>query len=386
MFSIERTSDIQALWSNADQWNALAGGVPFRETSWLRPWWQHFGNGQEAYVLVARDDQRAIRGILPMFRPAESPQTLAMIGNGRTCSDYVSVLAAPDDGERIAHEMGNYLATTATDRYHGWSTMQIDGIVAGDQPMEALARSLQAAGATVHGRSRMHTWYKPRLESWDEHLKYFGKTQRRKMRRWSEKVEQTPGLEKVVASSVAEVQVMLDALIDLHQRRWNNAGEPGSYADQKFRSFVCESAKDFFLRDRLHLPTLTRDKQIIGAELHLLGGNRRLYCYSSGYDLDAAEIEPGRILNVETLLDLYRRDCQGIDFLRGDEPYKQRMAAQARPVIQLRVAAPGFVSRVRDSAWRAGFEMKQWIRTRSGRTPVAVIDIAGRTSAAKAVV
>ena len=221
----------------------------------------------------------------------------------------------------------------------------------------------------------MHTWYKPRSESWDDHLKGFGKTQRRKFRRWSEVIDSTEGLSKVIAQSTDEVDELLDSLIELHQRRWNADGQPGTYADPMVRDFVVASSQDFFLRDRLRLSALCHDGRAIGGELHFVGGDNRLYCYSSGYDLDSASIEPGRILNVETLLDLYRCDYAGIDFLRGDEPYKKRMAAESRRVIQLRVGAPGFVSRVLDSAWRARFEVKQWLRTRTGRDPINVVDI-----------
>ena len=141
MFQIECTPDIQSLLDDTETWNSLAGGVPFRETSWLGPWWSHFGTHSEAHVLVARDQDEQVRGLLPLYRPAENPHSLAMIGDGRACSDYVSVLAAPHDAEQIAEEFAVVLAATASDRWLGWSSIEIDGIVEGDKPMEAFCNS-----------------------------------------------------------------------------------------------------------------------------------------------------------------------------------------------------------------------------------------------------
>ncbi len=351
MLHLDISHHLDALLADEPLWNALAGGVPFRETSWLAPWWRHFGAGKEAFVLIARDDQNTIRGLLPLYRCSDrsSGRTLSMIGDGDACSDYASVLAAADDAVEVAREMGRFLAHCAADHDNGWDMISIDGVVEGDRPMAAFASALKASGGSLHAQSRMSTWFKPTDASWDDHLKHFGKTQRRKMRRWSEKIDSTPGLERLAAQSPEQVDELLDAMIALHQRRWTDAGQLGTYADPAFREFVRESAHDFFRRDRLYLPAIAINGRVIGGELHLVGGNRQLYCYSSGYDIDSADLEPGRILCVETLLHLYRGKLAGIDYLRGDEPYKERMAATPRRVFHFarshRPGCPACVTR-----------------------------------------
>ncbi len=372
MFRIEISQDIQSLFADEDCWNKLAGGVPFRETSWLRPWWNHFGTPGEAYVVIAKDDDGVTRGILPLFRSADCHRHLEVVGGGQACSDHASILVQRDDVAEVARSMAEYLADHASDSQWGWDTISIDGVVDGDQPMAEFSKAIEEAGAALHAQSRMSTWFKPSDDSWDEHLKHFGKTQRRKMRRWSERIDKTDGLEKSIVDRLDDVQDALDSLIDMHQRRWNAEGEPGSYADAEFAAFVRDSADDFFRRGRLYLPTLSMDDKVIGGELHFIGGDNRLYCYSSGYDIDSAELEPGRILCVETLLELYRRDLAGIDYLRGDEPYKKRMAATPTRIFHLRVIAPTLLPRLRHAAWCAGFELKQWVRRHTGRKPIEV--------------
>jgi CelD/BcsL family acetyltransferase involved in cellulose biosynthesis len=221
----------------------------------------------------------------------------------------------------------------------------------------------------------MSTWYRAVDASWDDHLKTFGKTQRKKMRRWCEKVEQTDGLKKILPESAEQVDLLLDALIQLHQQRWTDAGQPGSYADPVFREFIHQASRDFFRRGRLHLPTLQLDQKTIGGELHFVGEDQRLYCYSSGYDIQSAELEPGRILAAETLRDLYRMGLEGIDYMRGDEPYKQRMSASPARLFRFRVIAGAWLPRLRHAAWCTQFELKQWVRRQTGRRPLEVADL-----------
>ncbi len=377
MLHIKITRDLDSLLADSDRWNTLARGVPFRESHWLAPWWREFGEGKQAHVLVACDDAGIIRGLLPLYREIEGGpgRTLSMIGDGDACSDYVSLLARDDEAVEVGEAFGKYLALTASDETSGWDLIDIDGVVEGDAPMAALARGLKIGGSALHTQSRMSTWYKPRDASWDEHLKHHGKTQRRRMRRWSEKISPEGGMTKRVAESDDHVDELLNALIEMHQRRWNEAGEPGSYADPRFRSFISDAAKRFCRCGQLYLNALVHEGRIIGAEFNLIGANRILYSYSAGYDLDAADLEPGRVLGVDTLLELYRGPYEALDYMRGDEEYKKRMSTGSRRLLRLRAVAPTWLPRLRHAAWWTQFEVKQWVRRRAGRRPVDVLDI-----------
>jgi CelD/BcsL family acetyltransferase involved in cellulose biosynthesis len=376
MYRIERTADLASLLDDTGSWTRMAGGIPFREAAWLRPWWDHFAAGRDAYTLVARDDEQNICGVLPLYLAdaASRSRTLRMIGDGDAYSDYVSVLAVQGQETAIAAAMAEFLVDHASDADDGWEFIDIDGVIEDDPGMIALARTLSERGASLHAQSRMSTWFKPRDENWDEHLKHFKKTQRRQMRRWSERIEHTEGLELHHASNLPEVHRDLDQVIEMHQRRWNEVGEPGSFADANFRSFMHDAAARFFEHGQLHLSLLRYDDKPIAGDVNLIGGNRRMYCYSAGYDIDSAELEPGRILMVEAIKYMYSEDIAGIDHMRGDEPYKRRMGAIPSRVLRVLVAAPTFWPQLCHAAWWTGFEVKQWMRRRTGRAPIAVVD------------
>lgn len=375
-YQIEVERQLEPFFAEPRSWDSLAGGVPFRETAWLAPWWRHLSQGRQAHLLVARKPSGQICGLLPLYQSSLSgPRTLSMLGDGDACSDHVSVLARPDEAIRVAKAFGHFLGETASDSQNGWDLIDIDGIVEGDQAMSTFAAALKSTGSSLHTVSRMHTWFKPTDESWEEHLKRHGKTQRRRMRRMTEKIGPDGCFDRFVAETESDVDQLLSSLIDMHQHRWHSVGEPGSYADAGFRGFMFDTAKEFLKRGRLYLNLLQHAGRDIGAEINFIGENRILYCYSAGYDLESADLEPGRLVNIDTLQQLYRADLAGIDYMRGDEEYKKRLSTSSRRILRLRAVSPALLPRLRHAAWCTGFEVKQWMRKRTGRLPIETPDI-----------
>jgi CelD/BcsL family acetyltransferase involved in cellulose biosynthesis len=382
MFTIDHTRELTELLADAAVWNRLAMGIPFRETSWLRPWWHCNGREDGAFVLVANNGEGCIEAILPLYRTGAGGggRVLSMIGDGPACSDYVSGLARPGRTGAIGRTMGKRLAQLAGHAEHGWEMIDIDGVCDGDAFLLGLARGLRDGGATLHLQSRVHTWFRPAEATWDAHIKSHGKTQRRKLRKWSRLQQQCPQIEHRVASNRDEARLWLEEVIRLHQRRWTGSGQCGSFADPRFVQFIREAAEDFFERDRLYLPTLQINGRVISGEIHFVGGDRRLYFYSGGFDPDHASLEPGRALHVRTWMHVYEDRLAGIDYLRGDETYKKRTGATPSRVLRIRAISPHWLSRLKHAAWCTSFELKQWMRRQTGRPPVDVIDIQTATS------
>ncbi len=370
MFTIEFSNDIDRWFDDPTTWNRLAGGMPFRETSWLRPWWNTIGRGRRAHLMIARDDAGDVRGLMPLYICGETG-TLSMIGDGEACSDHVSVLANPADAVAIGAAMGTALTKSHNDKMFGWNFIEIDGVVEGDAAMMAFASALNQGGCRLHGISRMSIWHRHASPTWNDHLMSHGKTQRRQLKKWAQLLD---SVEKVIARTEAEVDELLGHLIAMHQRRWNEAGERGSFASEQICEFISQSARDFLRRDRLYLAVLKHQGSVIAGELKLVGGNGVLYSYSAGYDVEFAAMEPGRLMCVDGMLEMYRRGCVGIDFLRGDEVYKTRLANDSRRLLRVRAVSPAMLPRLRHTGWRVGFAAKQWLRKRCGRPLIEIVD------------
>ena len=369
MFDIQIENDLSAVETLG--WDTLSGGVPFRTADWLIPWFENIGKGHSPAVVTVRRDGRLVGG-LPLYRIGGG-RTWATMGDGNACTDYTSVLACPDEAPAIGEAIGTFLARTATRSGDaGWDTLRIDGVVGDDPAMTSLMRGLRDAGAGVHASSRLSTWRRPAEADWEAHLKRHSKTRRRKMRRMSERFDGDGEFGRVIADGDDQIRWALDAVIDLHQRRWVGDGEAGSFANPDFRNFVIASTLRMGRSGRLRLVVMTRDGEPIGGDLTFVGDDRVLYCYSAGYDPDHADAEPGRVLMVDMFRAMYGEGYAAVDFMRGDETYKQEYATVSRPVYQIRAFAPSPVNRVRFVAFETAFGLKQLYRTTVGSNPASV--------------
>ncbi|KAA1257599.1 hypothetical protein LF1_00870 [Rubripirellula obstinata] len=373
MPTLEIIEDLSGLLEDRLSWDRLACGIPFRQTAWLEPWWNFLAKDCQATVLTARDEQGELIGAFPLYRKPGT-RTLCALGDGEACTDHVSILARPEQSEEIATAFGRHLASNSSHSRHGWDLIDIDGVVEGDKAMAAFAKGLKESGSQLHAGSRMSTWFKPADSDWQEHIKHHGKTQRRRMRRWSEKIDDDPDISRTIAVTESEVKTLLNTIIDMHQKRWNAAGEPGSYSDPNFRDFMHETCRQFLLQGQLHLSGLSFQGQIIAGDINFIGQNRVLYCYSTGYDTNFSELEPGRLLCVDGLREMYRSSLTGVDFMRGDESYKARFTTESRKLYRVRAVAPTLLPRLRHAVWATGFEVKQWMRRRTGRQEILVND------------
>lgn len=377
MYQIERVSDVQSLWADPTAWDSLSGGVPLRETAWLRHWWAAYGAGRQAYVVTARDADGVLCGVLPMYRldSNRDGRTLCAMGDGITCTDHFSVLARAGDAAAIAAQMGRWLARVSRNPQDGWDLLDLDGIVGGDASAASLDEALRGEGAISHATSRMSTWFHAAEGTWSDYLSRLNKQRRRKVRRRYERLEEIEGLECHRAATLGEVQVGIDTVIALHQRRWTEVGERGSFADCRSRDFLHSAAQDFFSRRQLDLTWLTLHGEPLSGEVRIIGRDRIMYIYCTGVDTRHAKLEPGHLLNIQALLQVYENGLGGVDYLRGDESYKHHLMATPRPLIRLRVVAPALVPRLRHAAWRTGFEFKQFLRRRTGRIPLRTLSL-----------
>jgi CelD/BcsL family acetyltransferase involved in cellulose biosynthesis len=371
MLKIEVLGTVETLRHEIDAWRAIAGGVPFRDPDWVLPWWDHLGGPHTPAMVTARDDAGTLRGLMPLYR-RHGGRTLAAMGDGNTCSDHLTVLAAADECVEVARQIGAYLGQIACDPNLGWDVIDFDGAVEGDPSIAAWIDGLRSAGCATHASSRMSLWVKPKDASWDEHLKHHGKTQRRRMRQWCNIVQKNIGVQLVTPTSSEQASEAVSQTIAVHQKRWNEVGQPGSFADASTRQFIEQAFLNFYRRGKTYLPRLFADDKVVAGELSLIGDNQVMYCYSSGYDTAAEELEPGRLLCISALDQMYSSDIVAVDFMRGDEAYKDRFATDSRRVYEIRVFAPSWMPRLKHVAYWTGFELKQWMRRRTGRRALEV--------------
>jgi CelD/BcsL family acetyltransferase involved in cellulose biosynthesis len=376
---------LDALAPYADDWNRLAAGVPFRGWTWLSCWWHNYGPQDETdasrarlAVLCVFDEANQLVGIAPWYleRSALHGRVLRALGSGEVCSDYVGVLCQRQMSEAVVDVVADYLIEqTNTNDPNGlrWDLLQLDGIDANDHEAATLAAILANAGCTVHRRPGLSCWRLKLPTVWDQYVAGLSKNLRRDIRRLQREVIDTGRAELHTAERLDELPRAMNIFLDLHQRRQRALGRKGCFASSRFTAFYHEVVPQLLRHGQVEFYWLELDGKPVAAEYQLVGDGV-LYEYQAGVDPDAMAQQPGKLINMILLRRAIERGYREFDFLRGDEPYKARFGAEARPTIEIRIAPNRLAPRLRHNLWLAGSQMKHWLKRRLGREPVGATE------------
>lgn len=345
----------------AAEWNSLSAGVPFRRWEWCAAWWRHYGGEGEWFTATVYDSSGTLTGIAPWYvsQSATRGRVVRFLGSGEVASDYQTVLCRPGGEDDVAGALADWLTG---DALREWDVLELTGVDAEDAAVARLIEQLAARGAKVHRRDGLNCWRLEFPPTWGEYQALLSKSHRKQVRRLETRYLDAG---RAVLRPITEdgaLDAAMNALVDLHQRRWQAQGEPGCFASQRFTAFHRDVARRLQRQGLLRLCLLELDGRTVAADYGFAGEDGLLYAYQSGVDPEALDDEPGSLMNVASLKQALRDGLRGVDFLRGDEPYKAHFRAVPRPSVELRIAAPRSSAELRQSAWSAGQNVKQWAR------------------------
>jgi CelD/BcsL family acetyltransferase involved in cellulose biosynthesis len=329
--------DLDAL---APFWDALLDerhpGAAFRSWAWISAWWKSFSAGREPFVLVARQGAATV-GILPLCaeRSPLGGRRLLFMGEGIVGSDYLGIVCRAEDEERLARVFAAHLARESYDE------LELDGIMRGDPLLPALEGVMPASRADVELRYRC-----PHITLGDDFDAYLatlpdGTGQQWKRRlRWLEK---RPGFEIERITDPAQLVPGLDALFELHHKRWAVEGGSDAIDSGAVEAFHRLAGRALAERGWARLYLL----HVEGAPRAALYGWRhgdRFVFYQAGYDPEWRQRSVGTVLLGHIVKECFADGLAEYDFLRGSEPYKLKWANGWRETVRLRA---------RDSSLRA---------------------------------
>jgi CelD/BcsL family acetyltransferase involved in cellulose biosynthesis len=194
---------------------------------------------------------------------------------------------------------------------------------------------------------------------WESLLAGLSKSHRKQLRRIERAYAGRTRL--VTARTSEELATGFALLVDLHNRRWAERGIEGVFASPELYAFHREATQRLLAAGQLRLSWLEVDGQPASADYALTGG-RLIYAYQAGIDPSAAAHEPGTLAMIATLQELLAGQGGAIDFLRGDESYKQHWRATPRPMHDVRILPGDLPGRLRQSIWQAATGAKDWLR------------------------
>jgi CelD/BcsL family acetyltransferase involved in cellulose biosynthesis len=326
--TVERISDSARLPALAEAWDELIDerslGAVFRSSAWLLPWWHRFSDGKQLSVYAANDGTR-LRGVLPAYH-VRSPlggQRLRLMGDGTVTSDYLGVIARPDELEAAAEAIARAVVADERD-------VLLDGVTATDSLTAALRRHGTSFSARMDACPYVPIGALPDFDAWIR-----DRPNGRRARRWLAK---RPGFSIEILTGETEVASALPTLWQLHRARWAVEGGTKALTDPAVEQFHAESARALARRGWVRLYLLHAEGAPRAALYGFERGGRFLY-YQMGSDPDWRKRSVGTVLLCAALEDAFERGLSEFDFLRGVERYKTLYTSFRRPILTLRAAA-----------------------------------------------
>ena len=190
---VRRMATGDAIAAVAEDWNRLAGSVPFRRHDWLATWWRHYGRpNSELCVLAVEDHTRQLVGLAPwqIETSAGQGRVVRFLGSGEVCSEYLTILAQPGLDCEVAQAVGEWLGREGA---AVWDLIELVGAAADDPTLSALVDHFVARDHVVDQRPGVNCWRVALPPTWDEFLASLNSSRRAKVRQALQALRQRPG-------------------------------------------------------------------------------------------------------------------------------------------------------------------------------------------------
>jgi CelD/BcsL family acetyltransferase involved in cellulose biosynthesis len=297
--------------------------LPFLHPAWLRTWLSEFGGDFEPLFLTCSDGD--LVGVAPLMR---SDGRLSFIGDASIC-DFMDVLVDPHHADAAYSELWRQVCA------EDWGEIELWGLMASSETRERLKRYAAEAGIDLNEELEAVA---PRLAlpgTWEDYLATLGKKDRHELRRKIRRLfDSGADVTFDVLSDQADVVAAMDDFLSLHT---------GSRADKT--DFMTPEMETFFRRmasamaaEGLVRLFMLRINRKPAASVLCFDAGSHLYLYNSGYDPEFSSLSVGLVSKALCIQWAIEHGMTGLDFLRGDEPYKYDMGAKDQEIYRIRLS------------------------------------------------
>lgn len=292
---------------------------PFTHPGWMQAWHEVLAPQSDLWVRAFWEGGKPI-GLAPLRM---ENGTARLIGDPDVC-DHLDLVAAAGGEEPFCHALLNALQSERVKRLD-LAPLRPDSTV-----LRALVPAARAAGHPVELREEGVLFAMDLPASWEEYLQRLSGKQRHEVRRKQRRLEAHGAVDFHITEQPADLPPALDQFLALFRR---NRADKAAFMDARMEAF--------FRRLTERVPGMCIGiLSIAGIPVsgtlccdHL--GVR--YLYNSAYDAGASHLSVGLAAKLASIREAIDRGLSGYDFLKGDEPYKQRLGGRPVALVHCRI-------------------------------------------------
>jgi CelD/BcsL family acetyltransferase involved in cellulose biosynthesis len=322
---VELVQDTAGLDALRPEWQELlkasSADCLFMSWEWLGTWWKHVSSGRRLHVLTVRRGSRLI-GIAPWaLRPAQPGRlipfrALEFMGMGDIGSDYLDLIARPEDEAEVVQVLAEHLETHRM-------FIEFQRVKHSSQRVGTLVSGLGRAGwQTQQAITENCAYLDLKGHTWKSYLSTVSRSHRanvnRRLRRLKESF-QTVEFQK--AEDEATRMSLFKEFMHLHAMRWSGDESSTALTGPDVIAFHEEFSRIALERGWLRLYVLRLDGKAVASTYSFRYGDV-FYYYQAGYDTAYNSYSVGLSTLAQAVERSIEEGITEIDFLHGEEEYK----------------------------------------------------------------
>lgn len=326
-------------------WGALErelGAAPALSCSsvWTAAWLDQYGGVVDHSFAVmdgAADNAKAIALLTRASAASWHPRTwhLGTAGEPHRTGVFVErnrVLCRPVDRGPFIAGLLEYLQAEQQ-----WDRLRLDGLHADDAADFLIA----LGGESDHVVATVEQSPIADLQDGDDVLAALSGSRRQRIRRTLKAFGE---LELTWAQDAAGADAIMSELIELHQRRWTEAGDPGSFSAPRFEAFHRALAAELVPAGKVGLVRVHRGEETVGCLYGHIDGDRLCFYQGGLQRYDDNRLRAGVAAHVTFMRACRERGLRSYDFLAPAARYKEELASREEQLTWIEVR--------RSSNWR----------------------------------
>lgn len=340
------------------------GPTIFSTPEWLGAWWQAFGHGKQLMALAFSSASGELVGLAPFYleeleaRFQHGIRRLRLVGDGSGDSDNLDLIFHTDQARACCQALLTWLGSES-----GWSLGELNTLPARSAAVSPLVQGLKERGWTYATHARVNSAV-PLPESWAAYLRQLPSEHAHGIERYTRRLQRHYAVRIFRCADEEMLPTYLDTLYDLHQRRWNDRGQPGTFVSPERRRFYAAMSRNFLRRGWLELWLLELNGTIAAAQFAFRFGDT-VYQLQEGLDPAHYSDRAGQVLRAHVLRQLITEGVRSYDYLGGISDHKRSWGAQVGAYTDIHFAKSftraGLVVRLKPSIE----EGRLWLRAKA---------------------